>query len=141
MTSDYDEQMTLNELILKYSDYPLVPIVLSYKDKDTPYIDALLDSGGDFIVIPRAIALYLDLPLSHAAKVDTAGGAAKLFTTNVKLTLSDGEQTNVYEDLEIHVSTRNDIPVLLGRCPIFEDFEITFRKCRDQLVLSPNKPS
>jgi predicted aspartyl protease len=129
--------MSLTELQFQYKDYPLIPIILTHKDKDTPFIDALLDSGGDFIVIPKAIAQYLELPLCNASRVDTAGGATKLYTTKVKMTMSDGEHSTVYDDLEIHVSTRNDIPVLIGRYPIFEDYEIIFRKYQDKLILNP----
>jgi hypothetical protein len=37
------------------------------------------------------------------------------------------------------VSARNDIPVLLGRFPIFEDYEIVFKKQKNQLILNPVK--
>ena len=38
--------------IFDYFRYPIIPIKFIYKEKETPIIDALLDSGGDFIVIP-----------------------------------------------------------------------------------------
>ena len=40
----------------EYKDYPLIPIKFYSSKRETPVIDALLDSGGDFIVIPKAIA-------------------------------------------------------------------------------------
>jgi hypothetical protein len=128
--------MTDSEFIFEYKNYPLIPIKFCYKNKETPLIDALLDSGGDFIVIPLAIARYLQVPLSKAGRVDTAGGTTKLYKATVEMTMSNSKKQIVYQDLEIHVSTRNDIPVLLGRHPIFEDYEIIFRKRQNQLILN-----
>jgi hypothetical protein len=129
--------MNESEYIFEYHDYPLVPIKLYSNGKETPLIDGLLDSGGDFIVIPLAIAKYLKLKLEKAGCVDTAGGSTTLYRTTVKMELGDTDKKIVYKDLEIHVSTRNDIPVLIGRCPIFEDNEIVFKKHKNQLILNP----
>ena len=45
------------------------------------------------------------------------------------------ENIFTYDNLEIHVSERNDIPVLLGRKPIFEDHDIIFKKHKNKLIL------
>ncbi|MFW6121263.1 MAG: aspartyl protease family protein [Petrotogales bacterium] len=108
-------------------------------ERETPIIDALLDSGGDFIVVPYAIAKYLGLNLKKAGHVDTAGGETTLFKTLVNMIINDKDKKITYENLEIHVSDRNDIPVLLGRTPIFEDHEITFKKHENKVILSPIK--
>ena len=121
--------------IFNYEKYPVVPVKFTYKDKDTPVIDALLDSGGDFIVIPLPIAKYLDLNLKKAGSVDTAGGTTDLFKANLDMEISDETRSTTYKDMQIHVSTRDDIPVLIGRYPIFEDYEITFKKKKNQLIL------
>ena len=55
----------------EYKDYPLIPIKFYSSKRETPVIDALLDSGGDFIVIPKVIAKYLELELVRAGFVDT----------------------------------------------------------------------
>ncbi len=125
-------------LVFHYFRYPIVPIKFYYKDKKTPLIDALLDSGGDFIVIPMPIARYLSLRLKKAGSVDTAGGSTTLFKATLSMIIGKGRKTATYNNIQIHVSSRNDIPVLLGRHPIFEDYEITFKKCRDQLILKLN---
>ena len=124
-------------LVFDYFRYPIVPIKLYYKNKKTPVIEALLDSGGDFIVIPMPIAKYLDLKLKKAGNVDTAGGTTSLFKTIVNMDIGLGKKIVTYKDTEIHVSARNDIPVLLGRHPIFEDYEIIFKKHKNQLILNP----
>jgi len=110
-----------------------------YKDKKTPFIDALLDSGGDFIVIPMPIARYLGLKMKKAGSIDTAGGTTSLFKATLSMIMGKRDRTATYKNIQIHVSARNDIPVLLGRHPIFEDYEITFKKQKNQLILNPVK--
>lgn len=137
--SVYAECMSSLPLVFHYSRYPIVPVKFYYKDKKTPLIDALLDSGGDFIVIPMPIARYLSLRLKKAGSVDTAGGSTTLFKATVSMIIGKGKKTDTYNNIQIHVSARNDIPVLLGRHPLFEDYEITFKKCREELILKLNK--
>jgi len=126
--------------VFDYHNYPIIPVKFYYKDKKTPIIDALLDSGGDFIVIPMPIARYLGLHLKKAGSVDTAGGSTTLFKATLSMTIGKGKKTATYTNIQIHVSTRNDIPVLLGRHPIFEDYDITFKNYKNQLILRSTNP-
>lgn len=128
------------KFIFDYFRYPVVPVKFYYKNKETPVIDALLDSGGDFIVIPMPIARYLGLKLKKAGSVDTAGGETVLFKATLSMVIGKKEETATYNNIQIHVSGRNDIPVLLGRHPIFEDYEITFKKQMNQLILKSISP-
>ena len=123
------------EFTFEYLKYPVLPVKFNNNVKETPYIDALLDSGGDFIVIPMPIAKYLELELIRAGSVDTAGGTISLFKANLNMVIGTKERSVNYDNIEIHVSERNDIPVLLGRHPIFEDYEIVFKKHKNQLIL------
>jgi hypothetical protein len=128
---------TANQLIFDYNDYPIIPVRFRHNGRKTPLIEALLDSGGDFIVIPLPIATFLGLHLEQACDVDTAGGTASLYKTKVDMAIGKEKYHTLYPQKEIHVSTREDIPVLLGRNPLFEDYEITFKKHINQLILSP----
>lgn len=132
--------MPNTKFIFDYLRYPVIPVKFHYKDKETPIIDALLDSGGDFIVIPMPIARYLGLKLKKAGSVDTAGGQTSLFKATLSMVIGKKKGTATYNNIQIHVSGRNDIPVLLGRHPIFEDYEIIFRKQKNQLILNPITP-
>jgi len=123
------------KFVFDYFRYPVIPVKFYYKNKETPIIDALLDSGGDFIVVPMPIARYLGLRLKKAGSVDTAGGTTLLFKATLSMIIGKGEETVTYNNIQIHVSARNDIPVLLGRHPIFEDYEIIFKKQKNQLIL------
>ena len=127
------------KFVFNYCSYPVVPVKFFYKDKKTPFIDALLDSGGDFIVMPMPIAKYLGLKLEKAGSVDTAGGTTSLFKATLDMVIGKKNKIAFYEKNQIHVSARNDIPVLLGRYPIFDDYEITFKKQKNQLILKPAK--
>jgi len=129
--------MAETPFIFEYKNYPLIPIKFLSKERETPMIDALLDSGGDFIVIPYAIAKYLRLKLEKAGFVDTAAGETTLYKTVLNMVIFDQERKYTYKDLEVHVSDRNDLPVLLGRNPIFEDHEILFQKHQNKLILQP----
>jgi predicted aspartyl protease len=127
--------MSESKFVFDYFRYPVVPVKFYYKDKETPFIDALLDSGGDFIVLPMPISNYLGLKLKKAGDVDTAGGTTTLFKAKLNMMLGTKDKNVIYDNLEIHVSARNDIPVLLGRQPIFEDYEISFKFKNNQLIL------
>ena len=126
------------EFIFEYQKYPVVPVKFYYNETETPFIDALLDSGGDFIVIPMPIAKYLGLKLKKAGSVDTAGGETSLFKATLSMIIGKKEKNTSYTNIQIHVSGRNDIPVLIGRHPIFEDYTITFDKKNNQLILESN---
>ncbi len=129
--------MSETPFIFEYKNYPLIPIKFLANERETPMIDALLDSGGDFIVIPYAIAKYLRLKLQKAGFVDTAAGETTLFKTVLTMVIYDEDRQYTYKNLEVHVSDRNDLPVLLGRNPIFEDHEIIFQKHQNKLILQP----
>lgn len=129
--------MCKTQFVFEYRDYPLIPIKFYYNGRETPIIDALLDSGGDFIVLPNAIAKYLGLNLIKAGCVDTAGGETTLSKSFVNMDINCKDNKRTYQNLEVHISDRNDLPVLLGRNPIFEDHEIIFKKHENKLILNP----
>jgi len=128
------------EFKFNYYKYPVLPVKFNSNNKETPFIDALLDSGGDFIVIPMPIAVYLGLKLKKAGSVDTAGGVTVLYKSVLDMVIGNKDKNFTYKDIEIHVSNRDDIPVLLGRHPIFEDYEITFKKKYNELILKSINP-
>ena len=127
----------LSSIELDFYNYPIVPVKFKYGDKKSPVIEALLDSGGDFIVIPMPIAQFFQMELEPACDVDTAGGTASLFRAKVDMIIGTKKSFTIYKNKEIFVSDREDIPVLLGRSPMFDDYEITFRKQSHQLILKP----
>ena len=131
--------MSKKSVTFNYYKYPIIPVKFHYKGKKTPIIEALLDSGGDFIVIPMPIAEYLGLKLEKAGDIDTAGGTTSLFKSILDMSIGKKDGFASYKNNQIHVSSRSDIPVLLGRSPIFEDYEITFKKQKNKLILKNTK--
>ena len=131
--------MSDSTLVFDYCTYPVIPVKFFNKEIKTPFIDGLLDSGGDFIVIPMPIARYLQLKLKKAGPIDTAGGKTSLYKANLDIALGKKNSNAIYKKHQIYVSARDDIPVLLGRQPIFEDYEITFKKKKNQLILRKEK--
>ncbi len=118
-----------------YKDYPLIPIRLCYGDKKTPVIAALIDSGGDSVVIPKAIAQYLGSQIEKTEDAKTAGGTTGLFKTKLDLIIGKKCKKATYKNIDVFVVNNDDIPVLLGRYPLFDDYEITFQKKRGKLIL------
>ncbi|KAA0009644.1 MAG: aspartyl protease [Thermoplasmata archaeon] len=117
-----------------YVHYPLLPVQFFHKGRKTPVIAALIDSGGDSVVIPRAIADYLGVETERTEKAKTAAGFTSIERTKLKMII--GKNEIIYKDVDVFVINNNDMPVLLGREPLFEDFEITFRKKKREIVLT-----
>lgn len=117
-----------------YVHYPLLPVQFYCGNKKTPVIAALIDSGGDSIVIPKAIADYLGVKTDRSEKAKTASGFTDIEKANLKMVI--GKNDIVYESVDVFVINNNDMPVLLGREPLFEDFEIIFRKKKNEIILA-----
>jgi len=93
-------------------------------------------TGSGKTLLAQTIAKYLDVEIEKAGSVDTAGGRTHLFKTKVDLIIGYKNNKIAYNNLEIFVADRDDIPVLIGRKPFFEDYEITFRKHKQELILN-----
>ena len=122
-----------------YIHYPLLPVQFVYKDRKTPVIAALIDSGGDSIVIPRAIAEFLGVNVEEAEIAKTAGGFTSIRRTKLKMIIGKDSEKIEYNDVDVFVADSSDIPVLLGRDPLFEDFEITFKKRKKEIILTESQ--
>ena len=125
--------MHMAEMIFPYISYPLIPVQFCCGERKTPVIEALIDSGGDSIVIPRAIAQYLGSKMEETDGAKTAGGVTTLSKTRLDMIIGDGKA--VYEDIDVFIVDSDDIPVLLGRTPLFDDYEITFNKKKSKIIL------
>ena len=118
-----------------YIHYPLLPVQFINGEKKTPVIAALIDSGGDSIVIPKAVAEFLGASVEESEIAKTASGFTSIRKTRLNMVIGRNKDRIEYKDVEVFVADNNDIPVLLGRNPLFEDFEITFRKKKKEVIL------
>ncbi|HDO19621.1 MAG TPA: aspartyl protease [Thermoplasmatales archaeon] len=124
-----------NTFTFPFVHYPIIPVQFEHNNKKTPFIVALIDSGGDSVVVPKAIVDFLGARIEEADVAKTAGGDTKIQKTKLKLTIGKEEPRITYEDIDIFVVNSSDVPVLLGRTPLFDDFEITFRKKKGEIIL------
>lgn len=123
---------------------PIIPVVLINRLDPNDLIaeGMLVDSGADLSVISERLAKRLNLILDPNKLVDLSGigGVSKGIPTNVEIILHRGGEGYLIE-IPIHVIlNKSNLPYpLLGRIPIFDIFEITFRQ--EKLKINFNNKS
>jgi hypothetical protein len=125
------------EIIERY--YPILPCRISRGTNRTPFIDGLLDSGSDGLVIPLSLARSLKLPFSDAPPMQTAsGGDVKRFTSRVDLTIGrGGRYSGPFKGVEVSIPSEGNPPVLIGRDPVFTRYKITFIEAELRYLMEP----
>jgi predicted aspartyl protease len=118
--------------------YPLVHLQLSRKGEKPAHFEGLIDSGADTFCIPREIADSLGL--ERFDRFDSSGVFQKgiCYRTKVEMVIGRahpgivrfGEIDAVVPDAE------GDIPILIGRNPLFRFFEVVFKEYRDRPALT-----
>ena len=113
--------------------YPLVNVQL-YPENGRPInMEGLLDSGADSVFIPKGIAEALGLP--KLSRITSSGVLSTGICYRTKVGLIIGRTRSNRMDLgpidAVFPSTESDIPLLLGRRPIFDHFQVTFEQYRD----------
>lgn len=117
----------LKHFVFNYKKYecnvPRVPIRFVGTDgKSTPPIEAVLDSGADQVTIPKDFADILKLSLKpRKDEIITANGPCHAFSSKAHFFLGRGGREVEYNDEEICVM-ENCPAILVGICPIFEDY-------------------
>lgn len=113
---------------------PSIPVLLSGREKLETV--ALLDSGADISVIPRAIAEILGLDLKGTAeKAYGIGGPVDSIEAMVNVTVERGHERHSFQ-IPVKVIMGNyDLPVLLGRSGFFDRFVITFNQPKEKVFL------
>jgi len=120
--------------------FPLVPGRFIGPKATSPIIDALLDSGSDFILILIALAEALGLSMRELPKpIGTAGGKRKGLETHCDFEFVRGGWVERYPKLKINVIDNRDAPVLIGRDPIFKDFKVIFEKSLENITLQKSE--
>ena len=110
--------------------YPLLNIQL-YSDPSRPlHLEGLLDSGADTIFLPSSVCKTLDL--ARGAAVDSSGafGAGRCYRTRVGFIIGRTNADKIDFGMidAVTPAEGSDIPVLIGRDPLFKYFEVTFRE-------------
>ena len=122
--------------------YPLLPIILYCKGKKTPPIEGLVDSGSDGLFIPRRIADFLGLERGAPVQSTGVDGAYDAFRTDVGIVIGRGGKDRE-ADLGIIEATvpanDKDVPVLIGRHPIFDEYQIIFEEYKKRFIMNPKE--
>ena len=110
---------------------PIIPVILQY-DKNPPVaITMLLDSGADYSLISKDVGRSLAIDVNKDANSDVQGvsGATDAIEEKVKIEFGMGHKYTFKKQITIHTTKKDGYPSipLLGREPIFKEFDIHFR--------------
>lgn len=135
MTLSFNYHRLLNK---KGSDIrtPTIPILLKGRAVTSIEVYALIDSGADISVIPKALAEVLNLDLSGEEEVSYGiGGEIKVKNTKMEIVLKKGiEKYNFVIPVQV-VLTGEEPPILLGRLGFFDKFVISFDETKQKIKL------
>lgn len=120
--------------------YPLMPCQFKSHRKTTRIVDGLLDTGSDGILIPKGMADYLELSLKGRKAVKGVGGEVPGGTATVDVILGSQARFTELRSVEVRVPLEGyDGPVLLGRKPIFELYDVSFIEGDLRFALVPHE--
>lgn len=119
---------------------PLVPLrFIDNEGRPTPTFNAILDSGADEITIPKELSDELQLELtSREEPINTAGGEREAFLAVANFNLGRGGREVRYTDIDICVIDEN-MPILVGITPIFEDYRVIIMAYQNRFILEPRE--
>lgn len=107
---------------------PMIPLTIRNNERHVPVV-GILDSGSDFMLIPRDVAEYLNLELTGDEEAEAVGGKIQTKKSVVNLTVSDGKNNIHLPAFPVGVIIQGGLDeVIIGRIPFFSEFDITFRE-------------
>jgi predicted aspartyl protease len=107
---------------------PIIPLTIR-KDEKRITVAGILDSGSDFMLLPKDIAEYLNLELSGDEEAEAIGEKIETKRSVIGLTITDGKATVYLRDNQVGVLMQDGLKeVIIGRIPFFSEFDITFRE-------------
>ncbi len=116
----------------------MLPCVLEWREKRTPLLEALLDSGSDGLVLPLGVAKFLGLRLKQEDKaMRVVGREVPRYSARVNLRIGRGGRFFTFPDVEAAIPIEGDTPILVGRKPLFESYKVTFIEPDLKFILDP----
>jgi hypothetical protein len=116
---------------------PIVPLRLSNAGRTTPVIWGLLDSGSDRVVVPRWVADGLSVELEPLSMgIMTVSGSARASVGRMDLVIGLGHGVMKFRDIAVIVPEAKQVPVLIGRNPVFRTFDVLFQERVGQVTLT-----
>lgn len=115
---------------------PLVPVHIQDRNGNVLKIDALIDSGSDNIVVPKRLAMLLDLKEQEMSTSEGIGGTVETRKSQMVITIKNGDEVYALQlPVMILQDETSDIPLLLGRTGFFDHFHITFKHNQETIIL------
>ncbi len=111
---------------------PIIPVTL-IGPKRSVNIFMLLDSGADISFIPYSVGETIGLELNLANRREVQGigeGSVPYILSQVRLKIADAEIS-----ARIGWSLIEEVPFILGRLDVFQNFSIEFREFENRILL------
>ena len=114
--------------------FPLIPIRINGMN-----FEGLLDSGATQLLIPKEIADGMGLKLGSIYAGYGAGGEFQYHVTEVNLIIGSGANATDLGKVPaaVPVAENKFIPILIGRIPIWDFYQVIFEEFNQRLFLVP----
>lgn len=122
---------------------PTIPITLKGRAAIALQVYALIDSGADISIIPKALAEVLDLDLSGETSTSHGiSGSIKVKNSKMKVTLKKNHDETWTSMIPVQVIlSGEEPPIILGRKGFFDKFIILINESKKKIQLKKiNKP-
>jgi predicted aspartyl protease len=130
----FKEEFIDNKPIMR----PKIPVKFSKNGKSINVI-GLLDSGSDFIVIPKELAEYLELKYgTKTEECEGIGGSVCLKYSHANFSVNG----HIFHNIPVHVLPEgSDLPggIIIGREPLFREFDVEFSLNSNRITLNRTK--
>ena len=126
------EKTTAGQIIYR----PIAKVTLSGPNnkKITEYM--YIDSGADFTLIPYRLGLYIGLDRNQQNVKEIQGISGGIGVIYQNVTMSIGK---ISFPTRIAWAQIENIPLLLGRTDVFDNFRITFDQKKRNIIFEPKK--
>lgn len=115
---------------------PTIPVILKGRSVTSIEVRALIDSGADVSVIPKALAEFLDLDLSgETDKSYGLSGEVNVKNTKMEISLGKGHEQYTFKIPVQVILTGEEPPIILGRNGFFDKFIVSINEPNQKIKL------
>ncbi|RJQ20232.1 hypothetical protein C4580_04310 [Candidatus Woesearchaeota archaeon] len=120
---------------------PFIPAHIHDAHGRAIIVNALIDSGADTTVIPKDLAEVLGLKQTDTLETGGIGGKVNVRKTRLTFTLKGKhEHYPLTVPALVLQDATNSTPLLPGRNGFFEQFHITFKQDKEEIILKKTEP-
>jgi len=127
------EKKTFEYIKMGTTYYPSCELIIFRKQKKYKYT-FIIDSGADITIIPKSVGEQMNLPKGKLRYLGGISGRIGYYINTVNLELA-----NKKLKAKIAWSTKDTVPLLLGRKDIFNQFKICFKEKNKKVIFIPLK--